>query len=267
MYKCESMHHSAASIVGRESTLDYVVSAGPVKVDESGVLDYMLTDHKPIYCVVDGQIFLSWNLEGGCNHFTRYPAIKEYVRSITDKRPIFLFQELFLQTLLKKTSDQEARDAMAKERFDDMFMDENYDYKYDGYTGLIAYPRELTESKGKGLAFKAIQRPNSDKKCMVVSVGTKAGERYHVVNMHLKSVVTFPFSGFALHKQELANIKANLQNELEEGVVFIGDHNRKNVGKLYGSVFFPDDSNIALESVYPPNSMQLQPIRTQDNYF
>jgi hypothetical protein len=223
MKGCESIPHTIASYIGSNSAIDHIISIehkNTIDVSDVKILPYLITDHKPIFCIINTIPILSWNIEGLCNEsemmIERTKKIKKVLKLMHKKYPtiIFLFQEVFLKNQIKNN-----------ERLKDLFIDPTYTYKSDNFTSAIIIPKYLFKS------MELIHRENSHKTAMVI--GIKSPRPFYLVNIHLKAVQSTKSSIDDVHSNELNNILSQLGTKFKKGVVFIGDHNNTDVLPLY----------------------------------
>ena len=67
MKNCESSLHTIAGYVSSNRSIDHIVSIEThptMHVTDETILIILVTDHKPIFCKVNGIPILSWNIEG-----------------------------------------------------------------------------------------------------------------------------------------------------------------------------------------------------------
>jgi exonuclease III len=267
MYGCEDMMHDIASVIGRDSSLDAIISGGletPPTVEQVKVYDEVIFDHAAIQCVVNGLVLFSWNLEGRCDekygadHVERRAAMKEFMARLNPFPDVLCFQELFLRSNMPPADKMRAE---AEAILRDVVPNSNdFYYVFDGYTGgTIVHKKcavtkestavesksfEVTLTKGEAmpeigeilkkieLDSKQIQRPmDNNKKCTVVHVKGK-DKPFYVVNVHLKAV-QMSLRGNSKHLKEVSNLLSHLKEEMKEGIVFIGDHNSVTPEKIY----------------------------------
>jgi hypothetical protein len=228
MKSCESISHTIASYIGNQSPIDHIISIEKKKdsihITHVEVLPYLITDHKPIFCIINDIPVLSWNIEGLCNsHLTikRTQQIKHILSSLHQQYPniIFLFQEIYLKSDIKQKID-------SIPRLKHLFNHDDYTYKSDGYTSGIIVPKHLFKK------LELIQRKGSKKHAMVLSI--KGDHPFVLVNIHLKAVRSFDQDTINhKHIEELDNILDHIDHHLKKGVVFMGDHNHEDVLPIY----------------------------------
>jgi len=228
MESCESIPHTIASYLANNSSIDHIISIEQHKdslnITHVEVLPYLITDHKPIFCIINDIPVLSWNIEGLCNsHLTleRTQEIKHILSSLHQQYPniIFLFQEVYLKSEIKKKSD-------SIPRLKNLFDHDDYTYKTDRFTSGIIIPKHLFKK------LELIQRKGSKKHAMVISI--QGNHPFVLVNIHLKAVRSFDQDTINhTHIEELDNILDHLKTHLKKGVVFIGDHNHVDVLPIY----------------------------------
>jgi hypothetical protein len=229
MKNCESTLHTIAGYITSNRSIDHIVSIEThptMHVTDETILNILVTDHKPIFCKVNGIPILSWNIEGLCNkleeHELRLQKIIYYLSEIHKKHPniIFMFQELFLQSVLSRRNYK-----MGIDRLHMLFHHPDYTYIYDNYTGGIIIPTHLYYKN-----IQLITRKDSKKECMVLYV--RASQPFYLINVHLKAVKN-PIFRNTTHIDELSNILLNVKHKFKKGIIFIGDHNNSNVLELY----------------------------------
>lgn len=230
MKSCESIPHTIASYIGSDSPIDHIISIenkeGLLRISHIEVLPYLITDHKPIFCIINDIPILSWNIEGLCNSkltIERTNKIKEILSQLHEKYSniIFLFQEVYLQTDIKKKKITSSID-----RLKELFFHDDYTYKTDDFTSAIILPKHLFKK------LELIQRKNSNKNAMIISIDSD--KPFILVNIHLKAVRSFNQDTINhRHIEELDNILSNINHYFKKGVVFIGDHNQKDVLPIY----------------------------------
>ena len=227
MKSCESIPHTIASYIGSDSSIDHIISIEHKKdtldISHIEVLPYLITDHKPIFCIINDIPIVSWNIEGLCNSYLtneRTSKIKDILSTLHEKYPsiIFLFQDIYLQTNIKNKS--------SIDRLKDLFFHEDYTYKTDDFTSGIIIPKHLFKK------LELIQRKDSKKHAMVISINSD--KPFVLVNIHLKAVRSFNQNTINhVHIQELDNILSHINHYFKKGVVFIGDHNHKDILPIY----------------------------------
>jgi hypothetical protein len=228
MKSCESIPHTIASYLASDSPIDHIISIEKNKdtldISHIKVLPYLITDHKPIFCIINDIPILSWNIEGLCNSkltTERTDKIKDILLQLHETYPniIFLFQEVYLKTQIKNK-------LSSIDRLKDLFNHPDYIYTSDGYTSGVIIPKKLFKK------LELIQRKESKKNAMVISIKSK--KPFVLVNIHLKAVRSFnPSTINYLHIDELNNIFSHINHYFKKGVVFIGDHNNKDVLPIY----------------------------------
>lgn len=227
MKYCESIQHTIASYISDNKSIDHIISIekyeNTLDISTSKVLPYLITDHKPIFCIVNNIPILSWNIEGICN-LDRFTPIQKVLIKLHKKYPsiIFLFQELFLQNDLSNLRNKQLI------RLKQLFNHPDYTYKTDHYTSGAIIPTHLYKS------LKLIPRKNSKKNAMVLHINSE--KPFYLVNMHLKAVRSLSKNTINnTHIQEVSNILNHLTSKFNKGVVFIGDHNNPDILPIYNS--------------------------------
>jgi hypothetical protein len=227
MKSCESIQHTIASYLGNDSSIDHIITIEQKKdsidITNAEVLNYLFTDHKPIFCIINSIPVLSWNIEGLCDsHLTekRTQQIKDTLLSLHNQYPniIFLFQEVFLKHMTKK--------ELIIERLRNLFHHTDYIYKSDGFTNGVIIPKHLFKK------LELVKRTHSRKHTMILSI--KSNKPFYLVNIHLKAIHTFNQSTINhTHIEELDKILSHIRSYFKKGVVFIGDHNNVDVLPIY----------------------------------
>jgi len=229
MYNCESYAHDAASYVSDPASLDHIISITPtsINVKDTTVHDILITDHKPISCRVNGVPIVSWNIEGLCTDGSRLDAVKNKIRKFISKGFIIIIQELFLQDKLRSLSQDEIN-ILTVARMRTIFGVDSHSVRIsDGYTGAMYIPTIYYDKKPL-----SIKRINSNKQCLVLYINCK--NPFYLVNMHLKST-PLTLMGKRQHYKEVLNILSVLHEKkiLSVGAIFMGDHNRITIEKIY----------------------------------
>jgi exonuclease III len=266
MFGCEDVIHDIASVIGRDSSLDAIISGGlevAPTVEDVKVFEEVIFDHAAIQCVVNGLVLFSWNLEGRCDekygayHEERRAAMREFMAKLTPFPDVLCFQELFLRSNMPPADNMKAEaEGILMEMVPNS---DDFHYIFDGFTGgtivnkKCAVTRESKSVESKSfevkltngdetpdideifkkmeLDSKQIHRPmDKNKKCTVVHV--KGDKPFYVVNVHLKAV-QMSLRGSSKHLKEVSNLLSNLKEEMKEGIVFIGDHNSVTPEKIY----------------------------------
>lgn len=230
MKSCESIPHTIASYIGSDSSIDHIISIenkkGTLHISHVEVLPYLITDHKPIFCIINDIPVLSWNIEGLCKSDLtneRTTQVKDILSTLHHQYPtiIFLFQEVYLKSEIKKKND---KNHYIISRLKDLFHHDDYTYKSDNYTSGSMIPKHLFKK------LELIQRKDSKKHAMVISIH----KSFVLVNIHLKAVRSFNQDTINHnHIEELDNILYHVNHYFKKGVVFIGDHNQVNVLPIY----------------------------------
>lgn len=227
MKGCESIPHTIASYIGNNSAIDHIITIEKKKdtldISDVNILQCLITDHKPIFCIINDIPIVSWNIEGLCNSNKlteeRFDKIKKKLKSLHQKYPniIFLFQEIFLKSDFKDNTI---------ERLKELFYHDDYTYISDQFTSGAIIPKHLFKK------LDLIQRKNSRKHSMIIYI--KSPKPFVLVNIHLKAVRSLrKYTINNTHINELNNIISHLHSHFKKGVVFIGDHNNKNVLPIY----------------------------------
>jgi len=229
MKNCESKLHTLAGHISYNNNIDHIITVETnpsIKVTYESILNFLITDHKPIFCKVNNIPVLSWNIEGLCNvsdvTHTRLFHIKKVLFDIHKKYPsvIFMFQELFLKNKLANPNH-----TVGIERLQSLFYHNDYTYIYDGYTGGVIIPTHLYYKN-----IQLIERRVSKKKCMVLYI--RGPRPFYLINIHLKSIQNFLVKN-KKHIDELTNILVHIKHKIKTGVVLIGDYNDENVMELF----------------------------------
>jgi hypothetical protein len=227
MKSCESIPHTIASYIANDSSIDHIITIEKNKntldIKNVKILPKIISDHKPIFCIVNNIPILSWNIEGLCISpeitTERMGKIKKVLSSLHKKynNIIFLFQEIFLQSEINKPTIQ---------RLKELFYHSDYTYHSDNYTSGIIIPKHLFSN------IQFIPRKNSNKNTLVIYI--KSTTPFYLVNIHLKSVQSLNHELINhTHTQELNNILNKLKYKFNKGIVFMGDHNNTDIFPIY----------------------------------
>lgn len=232
MKSCESIPHTITSYFANDSPIDHIISISKNSLHVSNVriLPYLITDHKPIFCKVNQIPIVSWNIEGLCNTnemtIERLHSIQKILKKLHSSYPniIFLFQEIFLKSEIKKNKHLSSLD-----RLKELFYHPQYTYKSDNYSSGIIIPTHLFST------LDLIQRKHTHKYALVIYI--KSQQPFYLVNIHLKAVQSLDQDHIHdTHLQELNNILKKLKYKLNKGAVFIGDHNNTDVLPIYSEL-------------------------------
>ena len=227
MKNCESTLHTVAGHISSNNSIDHIftLETNPsMVVTHEKVVNVLITDHKPVFCIINNIPILSWNLEGLCNTpeetGERLHAIQKVLSHMQKKHPsiIFMFQELFLK-------HAQFNYTMGIDRLHSLFDNSEYSYIYDEYTGGIIIPTHIYYKN-----IQVISRKESKKKCTVVYV--RAPKPFYLINIHLQAVLLNPMRD-SIHIAELSNILEHIKHKIKKGVALIGDYNNKNILDVY----------------------------------
>jgi hypothetical protein len=227
MKNCESTLHTIAGHISSNNSIDHIftLETNPsMVVTNEKVVNVLITDHKPVFCIINTIPILSWNLEGLCRTSeeteVRTHAIQHVLSQMHKKYPsiIFMFQELFLKHV-------NFNYTMGIDRLHMLFHNSNYKYIYDGYTGGIIIPQNLYNKN-----IHVIHRNESKKKSTMIYV--RAAKPFYLINIHLQAVLFKPMRD-STHIAELSNIFEHIKHKIKKGVALIGDYNNTNIVHVY----------------------------------